>query len=98
MVIGTRSLIRMGQVYYTFHGDLRTDGFFMNGKQAPCGEPVEYDFRQSPVLQVPGDWNTQRESLFCPIWYPKDFWYQRQPQTRVFIHDVGAANYCSNVL
>ena len=53
-----------GTGLYTFHGELRTDGYFMNGKQAPGGEPVEYDFQKSPVLQVPGDWNTQRESLF----------------------------------
>jgi beta-glucuronidase len=88
-----------GTGLYTFHGDVRTDGYFMNGKQAPGGEPVEYDFQQSPVLQVPGDWNTQRESLFFyegPIWYQKDFWYQRRPRTRVFIH-VGAANYRSYV-
>jgi beta-glucuronidase len=44
-----------GTGLYTFHGDLRTDGYFMNGKQAPGGEPVEYDFQRSPVLQVPGD-------------------------------------------
>ena len=71
----------------------------MNGKQAPGGEPVEYDFQKSPVLQVPGDWNTQRESLFFyegPLWYQKDFLYQRKPRTRVFIH-VGAANYRSYV-
>jgi hypothetical protein len=32
-----------GTGLHTFHGELRTDGFFMNGKQAPGGEPVEYD-------------------------------------------------------
>jgi beta-glucuronidase len=88
-----------GSGLYTFHGELRTDGYFMNGKQAPGGEPVEYDFRNSPVLQVPGDWNTQRESLFFyegPLWYQKEFSYEKKPGTRVFIH-VGAANYRSQV-
>jgi beta-glucuronidase len=88
-----------GSGLYTFHGELRTDGYFMNGKQAPGGEPVEYDFRKSPVLQVPGDWNTQRESLFFyegPLWYQRDFSYESKPETRVFIH-VGAANYRSQV-
>jgi beta-glucuronidase len=82
---------------YTFHGKLRTDGYFMNGKQEPGGEPVEYDFQKSSFLQVPGDWNSQRESLFYyegPIWYQKDFSYQPKPGTRAFIH-VGAANYRS---
>jgi beta-glucuronidase len=88
-----------GTGLYTFHGELRTDGYFMNGQQAPGGEPVEYDFRKSPVLQVPGDWNTQRESLFFyegPLWYQRDFSYERKPGTRVFLH-VGAANYRSHV-
>jgi beta-glucuronidase len=75
------------------------DGYFMNGYQAPGGEPLDYDFQKSPVLHVPRDWNTQRESLFFyegPIWYEKDFSYQRKPGTRVFFH-VGAANYRSYV-
>jgi beta-glucuronidase len=88
-----------GTGLYTFHGKLRTDGYFMNGYQAPGGATPEYDFQKSPVLHVPGDWNTQRESLFFyegPMWYEKDFSYRRKPGTRVFFH-VGAANYRSYV-
>lgn len=84
---------------YNFHGKPRTDGYFMNGKQEPGGEPVEYDFQKSPSLHVPGDWNTQRESLFFyegVMWYEKDFSYVRKSGTRVFFH-VGAANYRSYV-
>jgi beta-glucuronidase len=82
-----------------FHGKQRAEGYFMNAKQAPDGNPVEYDFQKSPVLHVPGDWNTQRESMFFyegPVWYQKDFLYQRKPATRVFFH-VGASNYRSYV-
>ena len=47
--------------------------YFRNQKQQPGDtRPVEYDFAKSPTLKVPGDWNTQRESLFFyegPIWY-----------------------------
>src|SRR5919108_1795232 len=60
---------------YDFHGKLRTNGYFKNEKQGNGG-PVEYDFAKFPTLRVPGDWNTQRESLFFyegPIWYEKDF-------------------------
>jgi beta-glucuronidase len=60
---------------------------------------VEHDFQKSPVLQVPRDWNTQREALFFyegPIWHRKDFRYQCKAGTRVFFH-VGAANYRSYV-
>lgn len=88
-----------GTGLYTFHGELRADGYFTNGKQRPGGEPVEYDFQKSPALRVPGDWNTQRESLFFYeglMWYEKDFSYQRKPGRRVFFY-AGAANYRSYV-
>jgi len=58
---------------------------------------VEYNFAKSPKLKVPGDWNTQRESLLYyegPIWYQRDFSYQPKPHTRIFLH-IGAANYKS---
>src|SRR5271166_2625755 len=82
-----------GSGLYNFHGKLRTDGYFMNGKQEPGGEPVEYDFQKSPALHVPGDWNTQRESLFFyegAVWYEKDFNYQRMLARRVFLPVGGA--------
>jgi beta-glucuronidase len=44
---------------------------------------------------VPGDWNTQRESLFDYeglIWYQRDFDYQPREHHRAFFH-IGAANY-----
>jgi len=52
---------------------------------------------ESPTLKVPGDWNTQRESLFYyegPLWYERDFTYSPKEHTRIFLH-VGAANYRS---
>jgi|SRR5271165_6171236 len=70
-----------GNGLYTFHGKLRTDGYFKNGQQAPGSEPLEYDFQKSPVLDVPRDWNTQRESLFFyegPNVVPKGFFVRTQ--------------------
>ena len=84
-----------GTGLYTFHGQLRTDGFFQNQHYEPNGPLVEYDFSRSPTLRVPGDWNTQRPSLFYyegPLWYEKDFEYAAKPHTRTFLH-IGAANY-----
>ena len=73
-------------------------GYFKNQKQQPGDtRPIEYDFSKSATLKVPGDWNTQRESLFYyegPVWYERDFTYQPKEHTRVFLH-VGAANYRS---
>ena len=84
--------------YYNFHHEVKKDGWFLNRKAQP-GDPfvTEYDFSKAPKLKVPGDWNTQRESLFFyegPIWYERDFTYQPKEHTRVFLH-VGAANYRS---
>ena len=72
-------------------------GYSRNQKQEPGGRVVEYDFSKSPTLKVPGDWNTQRESLLYyegPIWYERDFTYQPKEHTHIFLH-VGAANYKS---
>ena len=83
---------------FSFHHEEKKNGFFMNYK-AKAGDPfpTEYDFSKAPKLKIPGDWNTQRESLLFyegPIWYEKDFTYDLKPQTHVFLH-VGAANYHS---
>jgi len=83
---------------FSFHHEEKKNGWFMNQKAKPDDPfPTEYNFAKAPTLKVPGDWNTQRESLFYyegPIWYQRDFTYQPKPDTRVFLH-VGAANYRS---
>jgi len=83
---------------FSFHHEEKKNGWFLNQK-AKSGDtgPIEYDFSKSPTLKVPGDWNTQRESLFYyegPIWYEHDFTYQPKTHTRIFLH-IGAANYRS---
>jgi len=83
---------------YSFHHEEKKNGFFLNQKAKPGDPfPIEYDFSKAPKLRVPGDWNTQRDSLFFyegPIWYQRDFTYAPKPGTRIFLH-VGAANYHS---
>ena len=83
---------------FSFHHQEKKNGWFLNQK-AKAGDPfpIEYDFNKAPKLKVPGDWNTQRESLFFyegPMWYERDFTYQPKEHTRIFLH-VGAANYKS---
>jgi beta-glucuronidase len=60
---------------------------------------LEYDFTTSPVLQVPSDWNSQKENLLFYeglLWYQKDFTYQPRPEMRTFMH-FGAANHRASV-
>lgn len=81
---------------YNFHRELRKDGFFLNGAPETGSEGlIEYDFSKAPTLKVPGDWNSQRESLFYyegPLWYQRDFTYTPQEGHKTFLH-IGAANY-----
>ena len=80
---------------YTFHQEVRKDGFFMNEPYRPAGPPEDYNFANAATLRVPGDWNTQRPELLYyegPIWYEKDFQHTAKPGTRTFLH-FGAANY-----
>ena len=83
---------------FSSHGELKANGWFQNHKAQPNDPfPTEYNFATAPKLKVPGDWNTQRPSLFFyegPIWYEKDFTYQPKQNARVFLH-IGAANYRS---
>jgi beta-glucuronidase len=83
---------------FSFHHEEKKNGWFMNYKAKPGDPfPTEYDFSKAPKLKVPGDWNTQRESLMFyegPVWYEKDFAYQLKQNTHLFLH-IGAANYKS---
>jgi beta-glucuronidase len=83
---------------FSFHHEEKTNGWFLNRKAAPGDTfPTEYDFSKAPILKVPADWNTQRESLLYyegPVWYERDFDYQPKAHTRLFLH-IGAANYRS---
>jgi beta-glucuronidase len=83
---------------YSFHHEEKRDGWFLNQKAKPGDPfPIEYDYAKAPRIKVPGDWNTQRASLFFyegPIWYERDFTYKPKEHTHIYLH-VGAANYRS---
>jgi beta-glucuronidase len=73
--------------------------FYKNYKPQSESELVEYDFDTSGQLHVPGDWNTQRESLLFyegSVWYKRSFDYTKSPKTRLFLH-FGACNYLAAV-
>jgi len=73
--------------------------YYENATPETRSGPIEYNFEASDTLNVPGDWNTQKERLFFyegPVWYKRSFSYQQREHTRVFIY-FGAANYFTRV-
>jgi beta-glucuronidase len=69
--------------------------FYENAKPKSKSDLVEYGFDASATLLVPGDWNTQRETLLFyegPVWYQRYFSYAKHAHTRLFLY-LGAANY-----
>lgn len=83
---------------FSFHHEEKKNGWFLNQKAKPGDTfPIEYDYSKAPKLKIPGDWNTQRDSLFFyegPVWYEREFSYSPKPHTKALLY-VGAANYKS---
>ena len=85
--------------YFDYRLRVNPNGFGKNYQAKNKSELVEYNFKTSPLMQVPGDWNTQREQLFFyegSIWFQRDFNYTPKPGTKVFLY-FGAVNYLCNV-
>jgi len=74
--------------------------FFLNSKQENKSELLEYDFDRSPVMNIPGDWNTQSDKLFYyegTIWFKKSFSYKKKKgDNRLYLY-FGAVNYQAEV-
>ena len=74
-------------------------GFYDNLTNIPKDQRAEYDFTFSPTLEVPGDWNSQKENLSLyegTLWYKKDFAVAKKTESRYFLH-FGAVNYEAHV-
>ena len=73
----------------------KLSGYFENKQQQSKSELVEYCFKKSPTLSVPGDWNSQDEKLLYyegTIWYERDFDFHPQSNKRYFLR-FNAVNY-----
>ncbi|HEV1993635.1 MAG TPA: beta galactosidase jelly roll domain-containing protein, partial [Candidatus Acidoferrum sp.] len=73
--------------------------YFEDKKPANKNNLIEYNFEASPTLSVPGDWNSQRESLLFyegPLWYERTFSYAKRAGKRLFLY-FGAVNYKARV-
>ncbi|HYW95145.1 MAG TPA: glycoside hydrolase family 2 TIM barrel-domain containing protein [Bacteroidales bacterium] len=75
-------------------------GFFLDKVPQDKNDLVEYSFDKSPVINVPGDWNSQNTKLWYyegSVWYRRKFDYKKSSDAnRVFVH-FGAANYQADV-
>ncbi|MBN2512810.1 MAG: beta galactosidase jelly roll domain-containing protein [Sedimentisphaerales bacterium] len=82
--------------FYDYRYQESGSGYFRNQKPRDKSDLVEYDFDKSPLINVPGDWNSQRSELLFyegTIWYKKSFDDPRKdPSSRLFVY-FGAANY-----
>lgn len=92
--------------YYTFHSEVydqknpgSPSAFYNNYHAKNKSELVEYDFDKSPLIKVPGDWNTQKAELLYyegTVWYKKSFDYNLKDKKRLFVY-FGAVNYKAEV-
>ena len=75
-------------------------GFFLDRQVKDKTDLVEYNFDTSPMLNVPGDWNSQDKKLFYyegSVWYRTRFDINKSaPDHRLFVY-FGAANYEADV-
>ncbi|MBR2244067.1 MAG: beta galactosidase jelly roll domain-containing protein [Prevotella sp.] len=84
--------------YYDYRMNPTPWGFFRNAKPQHPEDLIEYDFDKAPVMQLPGDWNTQDSQLFFyegTVWFYKQFRLERKEQRggkRTLLY-FGAVNY-----
>lgn len=81
--------------------DVKSNSAFYNNYHAKNkSELVEYDFDKSPTLNIPGDWNSQKENLLYyegTIWLKRSFDYTlSEKNNRLFLY-FGAVNYKAEV-
>ncbi|MEO7120957.1 MAG: glycoside hydrolase family 2 TIM barrel-domain containing protein, partial [Ginsengibacter sp.] len=63
--------------------------FYKNQHQRSKADLVEYDFAQSPTINVPGDWNSQNDKLLFyegTVWYEHDFNVTIDPAKKYFLY------------
>lgn len=92
--------------YLNFHSEVfdqknasSPSAFYNNYHPKNKLELVEYDFDKSPLMKVPGDWNTQKEKLFYyegSVWLRRTFDYNLKANKRLFVY-FGAINYKADV-
>ena len=73
--------------------------YWQNASRADRSQRVEYDFYNSPVIEVPGDFNHQKPELTYyegSLWYFREFQYTRPVDKITYLY-FGAVNYRADV-
>ncbi|MFN7117266.1 MAG: glycoside hydrolase family 2 protein [Saprospiraceae bacterium] len=81
--------------FYNYRYQENPNGFFKAAKPKGKDDFVEYSFEGAPQLNVPGDWNSQRNDLLYyegTVWYHKSFPFTKKAGKRYFLH-FAAVNY-----
>ncbi|MCL2651911.1 MAG: beta-glucuronidase, partial [Candidatus Azobacteroides sp.] len=84
--------------YYNYRRQPDENGFFKDATVDNIQKFKEYDFDSSPVMGIPGDWNTQVSELFYyegTVWFRRKFNYQ--PSNKKAFLYFGAINYDAKV-
>jgi beta-glucuronidase len=100
--LSSRSTLNLNGAWHTIVDPYETGlggRYFEDRKALGKNELIEYNFEAAPLLNVPGDWNSQRESLLFyegPVWYQRVFSYTKRAGKRLFVY-FGAINYKARV-
>lgn len=84
--------------YYDYRREPTDNGFFRDHRVNNVDSYKEYDFDTAPVMEIPGDWNTQDDRFLHyegTMWFKRDFLYEPKGD-RAFLY-LGAANYDAKV-
>jgi beta-glucuronidase len=74
-------------------------GYWEDQQRTSPEQRIEYNFQNAQPLNVPGDWNSQREDLFFyegTLWYQRSFDFDASDSKRYFLH-FGAVNRHADV-
>lgn len=85
--------------YYDYRRNPDPNGYFKDKQVDNVTTWKEYDFDRSPVMAIPGDWNTQDPALFHyegMIWLRHRFPAAKEPGKRRYLY-FGASNYLTHV-
>ncbi len=85
--------------YYDYRRQPTHTGFFKDIQVDNITTYKEYDFDLSPVMNIPGDWNTQERDLFYyegTSWFRRNFIYNPTSDKQAFLY-FGAINYDAKI-